>query len=108
MAPSEVYNDPIDCEQVQKFKLHEKYAKIKTGKYEPDDDDATEWDLNDLSKNSAIYMEQCDQFWWLFEDPFLGLLEERPQSASTLRFAFIEVYESKTQRQCVTLTATAR
>ena len=57
MAPSEVYSDPIDCEQVQKFKLkeklHEKYAKIKTGKYEPDDDDATEWDLNDLSKNSV-------------------------------------------------------
>ena len=56
MAPSEVFSDPIaelDYEQLEKSKLQEKYAKIKTGKYEPDDDDATEWDLNDLSKNSV-------------------------------------------------------
>jgi hypothetical protein len=53
MAPSEVFNDPIaelDYEQLEKFKLKEKYAKIKSGEYQPDDDDATEWDLNDLSK----------------------------------------------------------
>ena len=53
MAPSEVFSDPIaglDYKQLEKFKLKEKYDKINTGKYEPADDDATEWDLNDLSK----------------------------------------------------------
>ena len=34
-----------------------------------------------------------------------GLLDEWPQSVSTLHFAFIGVYECKTRLQCVTLTA---
>ena len=51
MPPSEVFSEILfDAEQVKKLKLEEKYAKIKTGEYEAHEDDATEWDVNDLSK----------------------------------------------------------
>jgi hypothetical protein len=55
MPPSEVFSDQIEnrdeAEKLKKLKLKEKYAKIKSGLYEPDTDDESEWDVNDLSKN---------------------------------------------------------
>ena len=55
MPPSEVFSDQIEnhdeVEKLKKLKLKEKYAKIKSGLYEPDTDDESEWDVNDLSKN---------------------------------------------------------
>ena len=59
MPPSEVFSDQIEnrdeAEKLKKLKLKEKYAKIKSGLYEPDTDDESEWDVNDLSKNFFFF-----------------------------------------------------
>ena len=57
MSPTEAFINSINeytNDKEKKKKLEEKLASIKNGSYEPDDDDESEWDVNDLSEFSSL------------------------------------------------------